>query len=217
MAETSSAESMDDIYRVQRHFYDLTRRYYLLGRMKLIKELDTQPHHTVLEVGCGTAWNLIKTARLQQARELCGFDISNMMLKTAQSNIDRKGLSKRIRLAQGDAGDYSAEAMFGIPTFDRIILSYTLSMIPPWREAIAASIRNLSPHGSIHIVDFGQCSELPASFKSGLYKWLDKFQVTPRANLETECRAQAEAAGLQVEWQPLYRGYANYAVLSANT
>ena len=31
---------MDRIYRRQRHVYDLTRKYYLLGRDRLIADLD---------------------------------------------------------------------------------------------------------------------------------------------------------------------------------
>ena len=33
---------MDDMYRLQRHIYDLSRAYYLLGRDQLIAELDLQ-------------------------------------------------------------------------------------------------------------------------------------------------------------------------------
>ena len=31
------------MYRPQKHIYDLTRSYYLLGRDRLIAELDAQP------------------------------------------------------------------------------------------------------------------------------------------------------------------------------
>ena len=50
---------MDRLYRHQRHIYDLTRKYYLLGRDELIAELDPPPHGTVLEIGCGTGRNLL--------------------------------------------------------------------------------------------------------------------------------------------------------------
>ncbi|TIV74063.1 MAG: SAM-dependent methyltransferase, partial [Mesorhizobium sp.] len=36
----SHAELMDGVYRWQRHIYDLTRKYYLLGRDRLIDGLD---------------------------------------------------------------------------------------------------------------------------------------------------------------------------------
>jgi S-adenosylmethionine-diacylgycerolhomoserine-N-methlytransferase len=41
-------ENMDRMYRMQRYFYDLTRKYYLLGRDRLLTELDVQPGERVL-------------------------------------------------------------------------------------------------------------------------------------------------------------------------
>ncbi|TIM21480.1 MAG: SAM-dependent methyltransferase, partial [Mesorhizobium sp.] len=53
------AELMDGVYRWQRHIYDLTRKYYLLGRDRLIDGLDVPVGGTVLELGCGTGRNII--------------------------------------------------------------------------------------------------------------------------------------------------------------
>lgn len=49
---------MDGMYRYQRHIYDLTRKYYLLGRDKAIRSLGVPKGGTLLEVGCGTGRNL---------------------------------------------------------------------------------------------------------------------------------------------------------------
>ena len=43
-------EAMDRMYRFQRHFYDVSRRYYLLGRDQL---LDRWPRRRV-----GPSWKL---------------------------------------------------------------------------------------------------------------------------------------------------------------
>ncbi len=45
---------MDRVYRRQRHFYDATRKYYLLGRDPMIAGLKPPPGAAVLEIGCGT-------------------------------------------------------------------------------------------------------------------------------------------------------------------
>ena len=53
------------------------------------------------------------------------------------------------------------EGLFGRDGFDRIFISYSLSMIPPWRRTVVAALDALAPGGSLHIVDFGE-QEAPA-------------------------------------------------------
>lgn len=205
------ADLMDRTYRYQRHIYDLTRRYYLLGRDRLIAGLDAAAGTTVLEVGCGTGRNLVHAARLYPEALLHGMDISHEMLETAGRAAGRAGTA--LRLAQGDATRFNPYAAFGVSRFDCIYMSYTLSMIPDWEATLAQAICNLAPGGSLHIVDFGQQERLPRWFRSLLRAWLAKFHVSPRADLERVLRALATKLGAELEFRPLYRGYAWYAVL----
>ncbi len=62
------AEAMDGIYRWQRWIYDLTRKYYLLGRDRLIADLDAADGASVLEIGWGTGRNLVAAARRYPGR-----------------------------------------------------------------------------------------------------------------------------------------------------
>ena len=89
------AVAMDRMYRVTRHIYDLTRRYYLLGRDRLLEKVITSPTTATLEVGCGTARNLIKLAGRQHSGLLYGLDASHEMLETAAANSIR-ACTKRI-------------------------------------------------------------------------------------------------------------------------
>jgi S-adenosylmethionine-diacylgycerolhomoserine-N-methlytransferase len=205
---------MDAIYATQRHFYDLTRKYYLLGRDALIRELAPPANGPVLEVGCGTARNLIVAARRWPEARFCGFDISEAMLETARGNVAKAGLSDRIALAQGDATAFDTQALFGLAGFDRVFMSYTLSMIPDWQGAIAAAAQALAPGGSLHIVDFGQQEQLPGWWRGLLMAWLRKFDVTPRRELPAVLKAVAEAQGLSLDFRRLYRGYAWAATLT---
>ena len=77
---------MDGVYRYQRHFYDLTRKYYLLGRDRMIAGLDVPPDGTVLELGCGTGRNIVLAARRYPDARFFGLDISAEMLETAQAS-----------------------------------------------------------------------------------------------------------------------------------
>lgn len=207
-AATNAARHMDAIYRYQRYIYDASRKYYLLGRDRLIAGLAPPPGGRLLEVGCGTARNLILAARRYPGVAAYGFDISPVMLETARRNIARAGLARQIVVGEGDAARWRAEPLLGVEGFDRIFISYALSMIPPWRAALEAAYQGLVPGGELHIVDFGQQERLPRWFRRGLHAWLAQFSVTPRADLLAELAALAERHGASLDHEQLYRGYA---------
>lgn len=200
--------AMDRIYRRQRHIYDLTRKYYLLGRDALIAGLDAGPGTRVLEIGCGTGRNLIVAARAFPAARFTGLDISAVMLETARDNIARAGLSEQIALVRADATAFDVAALSGGAGFDRVFLSYSLSMIPDWQAALAQAARALAPGGRLDLVDFGQLEDLPLAFRRALFAWLDRFDVTPHAGLRAEVEAIAAAQGLASNWVSTRRGYA---------
>lgn len=208
-----AASDMDRIYRLQRHIYDASRKFYLLGRDDMLKGLDARPGGTILEVGCGTGRNLILAARRYPHARLFGFDVSPAMLETAAASIAKAGLSDRIRLAQGDASNFSGQALFGVPHFDRVFISYALSMIPPWREALVQGFAAVAPGGSLHIVDFGEQRRLPRAFRTGLRAWLRKFSVDPREGLERELEAMAAREGAELALARPFRDYARSAVV----
>jgi len=205
---------MDGIYRRQRHVYDLTRYCYLLGRDHLISELDPPAGGSVIEIGCGTGRNLIAAAARYPEVRFYGLDISEEMLKTARRSIASSGATSRITIAQGNALTFAPQPTFGESKFDRVFFSYALSMVPGWQAALAHALSLVAPGGRLYIVDFGQCEVLPRWFKRGLFRWLDLFHVTPRADLETFLRALASSRRAVMQWRPLYRGYAWQASLA---
>lgn len=215
LAAPHNGELMDRVYRYQRHIYDLTRKYYLLGRDDLIAGLSPPERGGVLEVGCGTGRNLIAAARTYPRARFYGLDISAEMLATARANIARAGLSDRIELARGDAGDFEPSVLCGRAAFDRIFFSYSLSMVPPWRSALECAVSALAPGGSLHVVDFGQQECLPRLFRAGLQVWLRSFHVTPRPDLFEVLGDIAETEGGAARTRPLFRGYAWYGEIRA--
>ena len=216
MANTgaSAAQHMDAIYRYQRYVYDATRKFYLLGRDRVIDELAPPPAGRVLEIACGTGRNLIAAARRYPDARFYGFDVSAAMLDTARGKISRAALDGRIRLAPADATDFSPERVFGAPAFDRVFISYALSMIPPWRLALQQGLAALAPGGKMLIVDFGTQTRLPRWFKRALRSWLAQFSVEPRDALAVELARIAAMPGFTVRHAQLYGGYAVYAVVA---
>ena len=210
-----SENRMDEIYRLQRHFYDLTRKPYLLGRDVLIRELDVPAGGRVLEIGCGTGRNLLCVLRRYPQAQCFGVDLSAMMLETARGSIAREGCADRVVVKQADATDFDPEMLFGVTKFDRVILSYTLSMIPDWEKALRHASTLLAPGGRLHIADFGDQAGLPGWFKQLLFGWLRMFSVTPRLALGKQLPVVANANGYAVRFRNLYRGYVALAELSA--
>jgi S-adenosylmethionine-diacylgycerolhomoserine-N-methlytransferase len=209
---TASDELMDRIYRRQRHVYDFTRKYYLLGRDRLIQRLNPPGGGRVLEIGCGTARNLIMAARTYPGVRFFGIDISSEMLETARRLVEREGLASDIRLARADAIGFDPALLFGVPGFSRIFVSYSLSMIPGWQAVLERSLSWLAPGGELHVVDFGDQEGLPGWFKIGLRQWLRMFHVTPRDALEAELSVLGLRAGALTVFERPYRGYAQYAI-----
>jgi S-adenosylmethionine-diacylgycerolhomoserine-N-methlytransferase len=213
MTSANAMDLMDRIYRRQRHVYDFTRKYFLLGRDRMIAEIDARDGARVLEIGCGTGRNLIMLARKYPGASCFGIDVSTEMLNSAMHAISRAGLQARVHLAHADATRFEPGLVFGVDQFDRIFISYSLSMIPQWRRVAATAIAHLAPDGELRIIDFGRQERLPAAFRRLLWRWLSAFHVEPRDDLEAMLRASAAASGATITFARPYRGYAQYAVL----
>ncbi|NNE99048.1 MAG: methyltransferase [Pyrinomonadaceae bacterium] len=179
----SAFEKMDKMYRHQRYFYDLTRKYYLLGRDKLINEMKVGENEHVLEVGCGTGRNLRLLGKKHPGVMFYGLDASAAMLATAQSKIDSANL-RNVSLKTALADDYGYRETFGIENpFDSIYFSYSISMIPAWKESIQTALKNLKSGRSLYIVDFYDQRDLPKPFRKILCGWLKQFHVKYPAEL----------------------------------
>jgi len=180
----ATTEEMDKMYRWTRHVYDFSRKYYLLGRDRLLREMELQPDDRVIEIGCGTARNLIKLARMRRDVRCYGLDVSTEMLATAAAHVKSRRLQDRITLTHCFAEQLDYAKTFGLDApFDAAFFSYSLSMIPPFKEAIDAALRSLKRGGVMYVVDFWDQGKWPGPFRAGLKRWLDLFHVHFRPEL----------------------------------
>lgn len=204
---------MDRMYRWTRHIYDVTRKYYLLGRNKLVSQMKPQDGMHICEVGCGTARNLIRMARKYPHTHFYGLDVSDEMLKTARKSVVKSGMD--VPLQQGYAQSFDPAEFFGLyKPLDKIVFSYALSIIPPWQESIDHAISILPVGGEMHVVDFGAMDRQPAWFRAFLFWWLDKFHVYHKPEiLEHLQTLEADKVGT-LELTHLYRGYSYIAVFT---
>jgi S-adenosylmethionine-diacylgycerolhomoserine-N-methlytransferase len=209
MSALDTAARMDRMYGLQRHLYDVTRRYYLLGRDRLIATLDAGPGEAFCEVGCGTGRNLVKAARRYPATAWYGVDPSAEMLKTARRSLHRSGLGGRVSLARAEAASLVPARDLGLERgLDGAFFSYTLSMVPQWQEAIDHTLTLVRPGGTLAAVDFGDQGGLPRWFRRLLFAWLARFGVQYRPEVAAHFRTLAAEGAGHLEIEPLFRGYA---------
>jgi len=216
-AKIEHGSLMDRVYRHQRHFYDATRKYYLLGRDPMIAGLNPPEGGSILEVGCGTGRNLVLAGRSYPKTSLYGIDISNEMLNTARKKIAASGLGDRAVLADADAAQFDPQSVLGRSAFDRIFISYAVSMIPQWQAVIREAVTHLTPGGSLHVVDFGDLHGLPRFSRTALYKWLEWYHVTPRNDLFDVAEEIARSNSAESDTRSLYRGFAWISVIRRQT
>jgi S-adenosylmethionine-diacylgycerolhomoserine-N-methlytransferase len=180
----ATTEEMDQMYRRTRYIYDLTRKYYLLGRDRLLRDMELRPGDRVLEIGCGTARNLILLARRRPDVHCYGLDVSTEMLATAAASVKSRGLESRITLKHCFAEQLDHKAVFGLDApFDAAFFSYSLSMIPTWPQAVDAALANIRPGSAFYVVDFWDQGDWPGWFRWLLKGWLNLFHVHYRPEL----------------------------------
>jgi S-adenosylmethionine-diacylgycerolhomoserine-N-methlytransferase len=208
----ATTEEMDRMYRWTRHVYDFSRKYYLLGRDRLLREMDLHEGDRVVEIGCGTARNLIKLARMRPDVRCYGLDVSTEMLATATAKVKARRLQERITLALcfAEKLDYAKTFEMNAP-FDAAFFSYSLSMIPTFKEAIDAALANVRRGGEVYVVDFWDQGGWPRWFRFVLKAWLNLFHVHYRPEL-LEYLQELDAKGVgSLTLKPVARRYAYLA------
>lgn len=204
-----TVERMDRMYRHQRHIYDATRKFFLLGRDGLIERLSLVSGDRVAEIGCGTGRNLVALARRYPGVRLYGIDASAEMLLTAEQHIRRAGLAERITLAHGLGEELDAKAMFDLDRpFDAVMISYALTMIPAWSAVVERAVGQLRPAGRLAVVDFWDQHDLPAWFQRLLQGWLALFDVRPRRDMPDFFKRFAGDRGGSLTLEQLFGAYA---------
>ena len=160
-------------YGPSRHIYDLTRKYYLFGRDRALRELgQNRAWSTLVEIGPGTGRNLRHLHRLRPDARLGGVEASDEMLEHARERCPWASL------ARGFAESADLSAVHGKAP-DRILFSYCLSMVGDARGALERARQALAPGGEVVVVDFADMEGMPSALRGPFRGWLRTFHVSP--------------------------------------
>lgn len=164
--------TMSSYYGWQSRIYDATRWTFLLDRAAILDDLDLRPGETVVEIGCGTGRNIAPVLRrIGDEGTFVGVDCSAPMLDRCRARIRRNEWGN-VHIVDQEYGTEPVER----GSADAVLLSYSLSMIPSWRSAIAAAYHELKPGGRIGVVDF--CLDRETAATSGFARWMAVNHVT---------------------------------------
>lgn len=209
--DADHAERMDGQYRYQRHIYDLTRKYYLFGRDRMIARSGV-PRDGTLPRG-----------RLRHGPQ-----------SPARPPALSDGKALRPRHFRGDAclcaGELSrrpwcrscrwpmpprSRPNLGVEGFDRIMISYALSMIPDWERrstnCLRAKGRRIAAHRRLRPT--GATARLVPPPAAGL---AFPLPCHPPGDTREALATRADAVRGRLEFETIGRG-AWHAVIRTGT
>jgi ubiquinone/menaquinone biosynthesis C-methylase UbiE len=144
-------------YDIFSNIYDSSlEKLYFDSRKRAIELLDLKSGQVILDVACGTGANFkhIKSTGIDVA--IYGTDFSKGMLNRGLSAIKKNNWND-ITLFQADARklttSFIKEQINKEPSFDRLICTLGLSVVPDWELVLNNMLHLLKEEGRIVIVD----------------------------------------------------------------
>jgi betaine lipid synthase len=126
-------------------------------------------------VGCGTARDLefvLDKIKKRKKMKVYLLDLSPALLEIAKQRVNRLGISRQVKLIQGDITDtkfLKAQDFYG--KCDLVTCSYCLTMIPNWNQALVAMNNMLKKDGFLSIVDFTMRYRRETRLDQRFYQW----------------------------------------------
>lgn len=145
----SHAERLAAFYAAQAERYDAFRARLLHGRAELIEALAIPAGASMVELGCGTGGNLDAIARVRPLDTLASVQLVDLcppLLAVARRRA--RGLAN-VQVIEADATLWRPAQ-----PVDRVLLSYSLTMMPDWQAVLANAWAMLAPGGRLGVVDF---------------------------------------------------------------
>jgi phosphatidylethanolamine/phosphatidyl-N-methylethanolamine N-methyltransferase len=138
-------ESVRTVYRRYAPTYDFVfGPIFQRGRDAVAQRVNRSPFVRILEVGVGTGLSLPLYAADKQ---ITGVDVSPEMLAHARQRVVDQDLKNVVQLTDMDAESLDFEDN----TFDAVVASYVMSVVPDPQRCLAEMERVCAPNGTIFI------------------------------------------------------------------
>jgi phosphatidylethanolamine/phosphatidyl-N-methylethanolamine N-methyltransferase len=147
--------------------YDLVFALAMYPGRKALTAAASRPFGRVLDVGVGTGLEL---PMFDQRTRLVGVDLSEPMLRRAQTRAVKKQLSNVDGLVVMDATNLA----FPDGHFDAAVAPYVLTVVPDPKATLDELARVVKPGGEIILVNHIGASEGPVAWIEG---WLGKLSA----------------------------------------
>ncbi|WP_299711343.1 class I SAM-dependent methyltransferase [uncultured Tenacibaculum sp.] len=144
------SQLIQNYYNFQSSIYDATRWSFLFGRKLIIDKIaEVTSPKVVLEIGCGTGYNLKNLSKAFPNSKILGLDVSKDMLNIAKKKVKANSNIQLIDGAYGNTNIMNDNAP------DVILFSYMLTMVnPEFSAMMTQAYEDLNPGGYIAVVDF---------------------------------------------------------------
>ena len=178
-------------YKSQGSRYDGFREALLLGRDLLMQHAVpwVKKPKTCISVGCGTARDVeFVTGHVKAAgTKVYLVDLSDALLDTARARVLELGLQTQVVLVEGDINSHAVRKKLPKKA-DLVTCSYCLTMIPPWKEALATMLDLVEVGGRPRaFFDFVTREGREKRFFQKLYKWWFAMDGASTAATWTGC------------------------------
>lgn len=149
--------------------YDFLNHFLSMGidkiwRKKSIRLLQEIRPEKVLDIATGTA-DFAVAALALKPKEIVGLDISEGMLQVGQQKIEKKGVSKIIRLVVGDSENLPFEDNY----FDALTVGFGVRNFENLEKGLAEMLRVVRPDGKLIILEFSKPKKFPIKQAFGFY------------------------------------------------
>lgn len=162
-SETDKKSQVSKMFNYIAPYYDLLNRTLSLGidvswRKKLITTISSNQPEKLLDIATGTADVAIMMAeRIPSAKEIIGSDISVEMLNIGKKKVDKKKLSTKIRLEEGD----SENLPYKDNTFDAVTVAFGVRNFATPLKGLKEINRVLKPGGILSVLEFSKPKVFP--------------------------------------------------------